>query len=160
MKPHTYSFRAKNFTTKEVINATVDAVGKTQAQNIAMMDTRFKGWEIILSSFRRTDTAKGANRAGGLDSNGKQLDSRHFKNGNLLDGKSPSQWIQDQDAINKIEAKTHKEQLNAEFFNEFLVHLNLAIENLYNCNMENNAAVLSMDIKSLYNEFRNDNPFK
>jgi hypothetical protein len=75
----TYTFRAKNFTTKEVINATIEATGKEQAQYAAMMDTRFKGWEVILSSFRRTDTAKGANRAGGLDSNGKQIDARHFK---------------------------------------------------------------------------------
>jgi hypothetical protein len=56
--------------------------------------------------------------------------------------------------------KTHKEKMQAEFFNEFLVHLNLAIENLYNCNMENNAEVLSLDIKSLYDSFKNDNPFE
>ena len=79
MKPHTYTFRAKNFTTKEVINATIEATGKEKAQIAAMADTRFKQWEILLSTFKRTDTAKGANRAGGLDSNGKQLNARSYR---------------------------------------------------------------------------------
>jgi hypothetical protein len=48
----TYSFRAKNHATKETVNATIDATSKIQAQNASMMDTRFKNWEIILSSFR------------------------------------------------------------------------------------------------------------
>lgn len=57
MKTHTYSFRAKNFTTKEVIHATIDAKGKEQAQNAALMDTQFKGCEILMSSFKRTKYA-------------------------------------------------------------------------------------------------------
>jgi hypothetical protein len=68
----TYTFRAKSFATKEVITASIDAKNKTQAQNAALMDTRFKGWEIVMSSFCVEET---------------------FKNGNLLDGKSPSEWI-------------------------------------------------------------------
>lgn len=52
MNKKTYSFRAKNFTTKEVVCATVTATCKEFAQNAAMMDTRFKGWEILFSTFR------------------------------------------------------------------------------------------------------------
>jgi hypothetical protein len=127
IKTYTFTYKDKDGNPHMT---SIEANGTTNAFNSAMMDTRFKGCTILKTTFRRTDTAKGAQRAGGLDANGKQ-----------------------------VTAKTHKEQLKAEFFNEFLVHLNLAIENLYNCEMENNAAVLSMDIKSLYNEFRNDNPF-
>jgi hypothetical protein len=143
MKPHTYSFRAKNFSTKEVINATIDATGKTQAQNAAMMDTRFKGWEIILSSFRRTDTAKGANRAGGLDANGKQLDARTAY-----------------EKAKEATCKEFKDKFEAAAYKDFLNHLDLAIEALYNCRMENNAEVLSLDIKSLYASMKEHNPFK
>lgn len=131
MNPHTYTFRAKNFTTKEVINATIEAHGREAAQNAAMMDTRFKGWVIILSSFRRTDTAKGANRAGGLDSNGKQLNARNIHD--------------------RFEAAAYK---------DFLNHLNLAIEALYNCRFENNGAVLTLPIKELYETMKEHNPFK
>ena len=78
MKPHTYSFNARNLITKELVSATIEATGTSQAIEAAQVDTRFKGHKVLWDSFRRTDTAKGANRAGGLDSNGKQLDSRHF----------------------------------------------------------------------------------
>ena len=131
MKPHTYSFNARNLITKELVSATIEASGKSQAIAAAMADTRFKGHKVLWDSFRRTDTAKGANRAGGLDANGKQ-----------------------------VTAKNHNEQLKTQFFDNFLIHLNLAIENLYSCDMDNNAEVLSLDIKSLYETFRNDNPFK
>jgi hypothetical protein len=132
---------------------TIEANGSTNAFNSAMMDTRFKGCKILKTSFRRTDTAKGANRAAGLDSNGKQLNAKDFtwEKGNLLDGKSPSQWIQDQHTVNKIEAKAYK---------DFLKHLDKAIENLYLCHFENNGAVLSMPIKELYEAMKEHNPFK
>ena len=78
-------------------------------------------------------------------------DTNAFKNGNLLDGKSASEWIQERDTINKIEAKAYK---------DFLKHLDKAIENLYLCHFENNGAVLTMPIKELYEAMKEHNPFK
>lgn len=54
----TYSFRAKNLTTKEVINCSIDATSREKAQNYAMMDSRFKKWEVLLSTFRAQPSFK------------------------------------------------------------------------------------------------------
>ena len=98
MKPHTYTFTYIGCAgTRQ--HGDIEATSKEGAYLATMADTRLTGCKILKGSFRRTDTAKGANRAAGLDSNGKQLDSRHFKDGNLLDGKSASEWIQDQSLV-------------------------------------------------------------
>lgn len=142
MKPHTYTFRAKNVRTREVITATIEANGKEAALNAVLADTRFKlPWVIYLSSFRRADTAKGADRAGGLDGNGKQLDKRTAY-----------------EKAKEATCKEVKDRFEAAAYKDFLNHLDLAIEALYNCRMENNAAVLSMPIKQLYEEMRNSTP--
>ena len=76
----TYFFQAKHLTTNQIIEATIEASGKEMAQKAAMMDTRFKGWKVLLGSFRRTDTAKGVHRAGGLDADGKQITAKTLRN--------------------------------------------------------------------------------
>jgi hypothetical protein len=57
------------------------------------------------------------------------------------------------------DVKSITKTIEQKAYKDFLKYLNLAIENLYVCNMENNAAVLSMDIKSLYSELKNFDPF-
>jgi hypothetical protein len=133
MKPHIYTFKWSPHNSNEVFVGTIDATGKELAYKAAMADTRLKGCTIFKSSFRRSDTAKGPDRAGGLDSNGKQINARTLK-------------------------KLGDFQKNE--YQKFLKHLDLAIESLYNCNMDNNAAVLSMPIKQLYNEMKDYHPFK
>ena len=54
----TFSFRAKNNFTKEVINCTIEAVTKVQAQNGAMHDTRFKDWTVMLGTFKVVNDSK------------------------------------------------------------------------------------------------------
>lgn len=79
MKPHTYTFNYSPANSNEVLQGTIEAKGKELAYKAVMADTRLKNCQILKSSFRRTDTAKGPNRAGGLDENGKQIDSRNLK---------------------------------------------------------------------------------
>lgn len=80
MKPHTYICRVKNLDDGTVINVTVEATGKTEAQNSMLTNPCWKApWSVIMSSFKRLDTAKGAQRAGGLDSNGKQRNARTMR---------------------------------------------------------------------------------
>lgn len=131
MKPHTYSFTYSPANSNDLIKGTIEAKGKELAYRAAMMDTRLKDATIFKSSFRRLDTAKGANRAGGLDSNGKQLNAR-----------------------------TVRQSIEAAAYKDFLKHLDLAIENLYLCHFENNGAVLSLPIKELYETMKEHNPFK
>jgi hypothetical protein len=131
MKPHTYTFNYSPTNSSEILEGAIEAKGKEQAYRSALVDPRFKDATIFKSSFNRLDTPKGANRAGGLDSNGKQ-----------------------------INARTAKQSLEAQAYKNFLKYLNLAIENLYICNMENNAAVLSTPIKQLYEEMKDYDPFK
>ncbi len=76
IKTYTFSFIDKEGNPHQ---GTIEACGTENAYKAALMDTRLKDCKILKTTFRRTDTAKGANRAAGLDSNGKQLDSRHFK---------------------------------------------------------------------------------
>ena len=131
MNPHTYTFNYSPANSNEVLQGTIEAKGKELAYKAVMADTRLKDATIFKSSFRRLDTAKGANRAGGLDSNGKQLNAR-----------------------------TVRQSIEASAYKDFLKHLDLAIENLYLCNFENNAAVLSLPIKQLYMELKDYDPFK
>lgn len=73
------------------------------------------------------------------DSNGKQLDKRT--------------------AYERAKESTQKEvqsRFEANAYKDFLKHLDLAIEALYDARMENNAAVLSLPIKELYNELKNN----
>ena len=51
---------------------------------------------------------------------------------------------------NKLKSKAYK---------RFLNHLDKAINSLYVCEMENNGAVLSMDIKTLHSEMSKIDPF-
>ena len=83
MKPHTYSFKYRK-ASGVLLDATIEAHGSTQAYEAACMDSSFEDCKILKGSFKRTDTAKGANRAGGLDSNGKQLNARSFKEGDKI----------------------------------------------------------------------------
>ena len=55
MKTHTYTFRAKHFTNKEVINATIDANTKEDAENAALLSKKFREYEIFLSTFKKID---------------------------------------------------------------------------------------------------------
>lgn len=143
MKPHTYTFTYRNSLTGGCSIASIDANGVTNAYNAAMADTRFKGHTILKTTFRRTDTAKGPNRAGGLDSNGKQLDAR-------------TAYEKAKDAT----CKEVKDRIEARAYKDFLKHLDKAIENLYLCNFENNGAVLTMPIKELYETMKDFDPFK
>jgi hypothetical protein len=130
MKPHTYTFTFVDPIGRPH-QCSIEANGTSNAYKAAMADTRLKGCKILKTSFRRTDTAKGANRAAGLDSNGKQLN-----------------------------AKSVREAIEAKAYKDFLKHLDKAIENLYLCHFENNGAVLSMPIKELYEAMKEHNPFK
>jgi hypothetical protein len=121
----------------------IEANGTSNAFNSAMMDTRFKGCKILKTSFRRTDTAKGANRAGGLDSNGKQIDARTAY-----------------EKAKEATCKDVKDRFEAAAYKDFLKHLDLAIEALYLCHFESNGAVLSMPIKELYEAMKEYDPFK
>jgi hypothetical protein len=78
MKPHIYTF--KYLDSKGIRQyGEIEGNGSRNAFIAACADTRLKDCIIVLSSFRRKDTAKGANRAGGLDGNGKQLNARNYK---------------------------------------------------------------------------------
>jgi hypothetical protein len=55
--------------------------------------------------------------------------------------------------------KQTKNDVRKRAYNRFLKNLDNAINALYVCEMENNAAVLSMDIKSLHSEMSKINPF-
>ena len=159
MKPHTYSFTYIGCAgTRQ--HGEIEATSRESAYKATMADTRLKGCTILSGSFRRTDTAKGANRAGGLDSNGKQLDCRHFKDGNLLNGKSPSECITAYQKAKEATCKEVKDRIEARAYKNFLKHLDLAIENLYLCHFESNGAVLSMPIKELYETMKEYDPFK
>jgi hypothetical protein len=77
MKRYTYHFIVRT-PDNAFIPCSVEAEGKTIAYHVACADTRFKNHKVLKATFRREDTAKGANRAGGLDSNGKQLNARNL----------------------------------------------------------------------------------
>lgn len=142
MKPHTYTFNYRDDFGTLRWGATIEATSKEGAYRGALADTRFKKCTIQKASFRRLDTAKGANRAGGLDSNGKQIDART--------------------AYEKAKEATIKEvndNYEASQYKLFLKHLDLAIDHLYQARMENNAAVLSLPIKQLYEEMKDYDPF-
>jgi hypothetical protein len=142
MKPHTYTFTYLN-PVGEPHTSAVTANGATNAYKAALAEKGFEDCKILKTTFRRADTAKGANRAGGLDSNGKQLDART--------------------AYEKAKEATQKEvrdKFEAKAFKDFLKYLDLAIENLYLCRHENNGAVLSMPIKELYETMKDFDPFK
>jgi hypothetical protein len=147
MKNHTYTFTYIN-TVGEPHTSTITANGFINAYKAALAEKEFEGCKILKTTFKRQDTAKGPNRAGGLDNKGKQVNASDFHNGNLLDGKSPSQWIQDH-TRKAVRAKAYK---------DFLKYLDKAIENLYLCDMENNGAILSYPIKQLYQEMKNYTP--
>jgi hypothetical protein len=142
MKTHTYTFKYIGCAgTRQ--HGEIEANGTMNAFVAACADTRLKGCIIVKSSFRRTDTAKGANRAGGLDSNGKQIDARTAY-----------------EKAKEATCKDVKDRFEAAAYKDFLKHLNLAIESLYLCNFENNGAVLSMPIKELYEAMKEYDPFK
>ena len=142
MKPHTYTFTYIGCAgTRQ--HGDIEATSKEGAYRGAMAETRLKGCQILKASFRRLDTAKGANRAGGLDSNGKQLDAR-------------TAYDKAKDAT----CKEVKDRIEARAYKDFLKHLDKAIENLYLCHFENNGAVLSMPIKELYEAMKDYDPFK
>ena len=142
MKPHTYTFTYIN-PVGEPHTSAVTANGATNAYKAALAEKGFEDCKILKSTFRRTDTAKGANRAGGLDSNGKQLDAR-------------TAYDKAKDAT----CKEVKDRIEARAYKDFLKHLDKAIENLYLCHFENNGAVLSMPIKELYEAMKDYDPFK
>lgn len=135
MKSHTYTFHYRNDFGTLMWGATIEATSKEAAIRGAMADTRFKDCEIKKSSFRRIDTAKGPNRAGGLDSNGKQLDARTAY-----------------EKAKEATCKDVRDRFEAAAYKDFLNHLDLAIEALYNARMENNGAVLTLPIKDLHRE--------
>ena len=143
MKPHTYTFHYRDDFGTLMWGATIEATSKEAAIRGAMADTRFKDCEIKKASFRRIDTAKGPNRAGGLDSNGKQLDARTAY-----------------EKAKEATCKEVKDRVEARAYKDFLKHLDKAIENLYLCHFENNGAVLSMPIKELYETMKDFDPFK
>jgi hypothetical protein len=142
MKTHTYHFVVRT-PDNAFIPCSVEAEGKTIAYYVACADTRFKNHKVLKATFRREDTAKGANRAGGLDSNGKQIDARTAY-----------------EKAKEATCKDVKDRFEAAAYKDFLKHLNLAIESLYLCNFENNGAVLSMPIKELYEAMKEYDPFK
>jgi len=144
MKPHIYTFTYIGCA-GTVQHGTIEANGSTDAYNLACGDNRLNGCTILKSSFRREDTAKGAKRAGGLNSNGKQLDSR-------------TAYAKAKEATcNEVENKYYK-SVKDKAYKDFLKYLDKAITSLYLCDMENNGAVLSMPIKQLYEEMKNFTP--
>ena len=146
MKPHTYYFTYIGCAgTRQ--HGDIEASSKEGAYLATMADTRLKGCTILKTTFRRTDTAKGPNRAGGLDSNGKQLDAR-------------TAYVRAMHTTQKEVKERYIESIEKKAYKDFLKHLDKAIENLYLCHFENNGAVLSMPIKELYETMRDYDPFK
>ena len=123
MKPHTYTFTYNDMNGNPHI-AFIEANGSTNAFNSAMMDTRFKGCKILKTTFRRADTAKGANRAGGLDSNGKQLNARNYR-----DTKATN-WTNNQIQYPRLLAEIRAISLTPEQYGELCASMDLTIEDI------------------------------
>jgi hypothetical protein len=83
MKPHSYICQVREIATDNIIEVVIDDMTSMGAAKKQMLSnphwSEARGWKVLVGSFRRTDTAKGVNRAGGLDSNGKQINARTMR---------------------------------------------------------------------------------